>query len=65
MLRAIVPVEVTVERIEAQWKLGQHKTPADQSNVLRMLEWRGDWQSLALAEEVRRRGPAAASRKQA
>lgn len=55
MLRAIVPVAFSVERIEAQWKLSQNKTLADQESVLRMLEWRGDWHSLALAQAMRRR----------
>lgn len=55
MLRAIVPVAFSVERIEAQWKLSQNKTLADQEAVLKMLEWRGDWQSLAVAEAIGRR----------
>jgi transcriptional regulator len=55
MLQAIVPVEFTVERIQAQWKLGQHKTLADQENVLKMLEWQGGWQSQSLAQFIRRR----------
>lgn len=53
MLAAITPVEVTVEAIEAQWKLNQNKTAADRANVVRMLDWRGDWSSLALAEMMR------------
>ncbi|MCL4768685.1 MAG: FMN-binding negative transcriptional regulator [Hyphomicrobiaceae bacterium] len=55
MLAAIVPVEISVESVEGQWKLGQHKTAADQERVLRMLDWRGDWSSLALAEMMRAR----------
>ena len=54
MLSAIVPLEISVETVTAQWKLGQHKSPADQAKVLAMLEHRGDWQSLALAEIVKR-----------
>jgi transcriptional regulator len=60
MLKAIVVLEFSVEKIEAQWKLGQHKTVADQANVLRMLEWRGDWASLGLAEQIRRKHSKAA-----
>jgi transcriptional regulator len=65
MLRAIVPVAFSVERIEAQWKLSQNKSLADQEGVLKMLEWRGDWPSLALAEAMRRRlrEPAPAERR--
>ena len=55
MLAAIVPLEITVATIEAQWKLGQHKSLADQDSVLRMLDWHGDWSSLALAEMMRAR----------
>lgn len=62
MLQAIVPVTVTVEQIEGQWKLGQHKAPADQDNVLRMLEWHGGWQAQALAQVMRRRAAVPARR---
>jgi transcriptional regulator len=55
MLRAIVPIEVTVDGIEASWKLGQHKTLADQYEVARMLEWRGDWNGRAMAEIMKQR----------
>ena len=55
MLKAIVGISVGIETIEAQWKLGQHKAPMDQANVIKMLDWRGDWQSLALAEATKRR----------
>lgn len=55
MLRAIVPIEIAVESIEASWKLGQHKTQADQYEVARMLEWRGDWNGRAMAEMMKQR----------
>jgi transcriptional regulator len=55
MLRAIVVIEMAVESIEASWKLGQHKTQADQYEVARMLEWRGDWNGRAIAEIMSRR----------
>jgi transcriptional regulator len=38
MLKAIVGIEITVTKIEAQWKLGQHKQPADQDGVIATLE---------------------------
>jgi transcriptional regulator len=53
MLKAIVPIEIAVENIEASWKLGQHKTTADQYEVARMLEWRGDWNGQALAQVMK------------
>ncbi|MEZ5844733.1 MAG: FMN-binding negative transcriptional regulator [Hyphomicrobiaceae bacterium] len=55
MLSAIVGVEIAVTRVEGQWKLGQHKSPADQASVLKMLGWRGDWAGLALCEIIRDR----------
>ena len=50
MLAAIVAVEVSVERMEAQWKLNQNKSRADRTNVLRMLASSGHWSSLAVAD---------------
>jgi transcriptional regulator len=38
MLSAIVGIEITVTKIEAQWKLGQHKQQADQDGVIANLE---------------------------
>lgn len=55
MLRAIVAIEVAVDSIEASWKLGQHKTTADQYEIARMLEWRGDWNGRALSEVMKQR----------
>jgi transcriptional regulator len=34
MLEAIVALEMTVERIEASWKLGQNKTQADRAAAI-------------------------------
>ena len=50
MLAAIIPVELRVERIEAQWKLIQNKSRSDRSNVMRMLASSGHWSSLAVAD---------------
>lgn len=55
MLRAIAAIEVAVDSIEASWKLGQHKTTADQYEIARMLEWRGDWNGQALSEVMKQR----------
>lgn len=55
MLAAITPIDITVEKIEAQWKLGQHKSAADQDGVMRLLDWHGDWSGRALAEMMRAR----------
>ena len=61
MLKAIVPIEIAIDKIEASWKLGQHKTAADQYEVARMLEWRGDWNGQALAQVMKERFSALAA----
>ena len=38
MLRAIVGLQIDVTKVEAQWKLGQHKSAADQEGVLANLK---------------------------
>jgi transcriptional regulator len=58
MLKVIVPLEIRVERIEAQWKLGQHKSPADKASVLAALGRSDKAGALALAEVIARRNPA-------
>lgn len=55
MLAAIIPVELRVERIEAQWKLSQNKTLSDRANVVRMLASSGHWSSLAVADMMQER----------
>jgi transcriptional regulator len=50
MLKAIVGLEVEVTAVEGQWKLNQHKPRADRMEVVRMLDWRGDWGSKSVAE---------------
>ncbi len=55
MLHAIVGIEITVTTIEAQWKLGQHKSSADQDGVLRGLEALETPQALAYLNIVRSR----------
>jgi transcriptional regulator len=44
MLRAIVGIEIAITTVEAQWKLGQHKSVADQESVVRNLEQLGTGQ---------------------
>ena len=53
MLRAIVPIEISVERIEAATKLGQNKTLTDRMEAARMLSWRGGWGEVAVADAMR------------
>lgn len=53
MLRAIVPMEVEVERIEASTKLGQNKSISDRMEAARMLAWRGGWGETAVADAMR------------
>ncbi|MGD9804653.1 MAG: FMN-binding negative transcriptional regulator [Hyphomicrobiaceae bacterium] len=53
MLRAIVPIEIEVEQLEASTKLGQNKSVADRMEAARMLAWRGGWGETAVAEAMR------------
>ncbi len=53
MTRAIVALEVDVERIEAATKLSQNKVMSDRMEAARMLAWRGSWSEGALAEAMR------------
>jgi transcriptional regulator len=53
MLRAIVGIEITVTKVEAQWKLGQHKQPADQAGVIAALEQFGTPAALAYLAQWR------------
>lgn len=53
MLRAIVPMQVEVERIEASTKLSQNKSASDRLEAARMLAWRGGWSETAVADAMR------------
>lgn len=53
MLRAIVPIEVEIDRIEASTKLSQNKSVSDRMEAARMLAWRGGWNETAVAAEMR------------
>jgi transcriptional regulator len=47
MLRAIVGIELDIASIEAQWKFGQHKQPADQQGVMAGLDGLGTPEAVA------------------
>lgn len=49
MLRAIVPIALDVEHIEASTKLSQNKTRTDRMEAARMLAWRGGWNETAVS----------------
>jgi transcriptional regulator len=53
MLHAIVGIEIAVSNVEAQWKLGQHKQPADQDGVIANLEKLGTPAAAAYLEQWR------------
>lgn len=51
-LRAIVGLEVRIDRIEAKFKLSQNRPPADVEGVINGLEARGDTASAAAVREA-------------
>lgn len=55
LVKAIVGMEMSVDRMEAQWKLSQNKKNADHDGVIAGLEARGEEASLAVAGLMRRR----------
>lgn len=55
MLGAIVPMSIEISSIEASYKLNQNKSRADRIEVARMLEWRGDWAALGVAQAMKAR----------
>jgi transcriptional regulator len=52
MIRAVVGVELRIERIEAKWKLSQNREPADVDGVIDNLA-AGDARQRAVAEHMR------------
>jgi transcriptional regulator len=54
MLAAVVGIEIEITGLEAQWKLGQHKSAADQAGVLAAWD-QGDSNARALAAIARAR----------
>ena len=52
-LRAIVGLELTVERVEAKAKLSQNRSDADRAGVIRGLEARGAARARLVADDLR------------
>lgn len=59
LMAAIVPVVVSVERLEGKAKLSQNRAAADVAGVLAALESQGDGASLELARAMRAAQPGA------
>lgn len=55
-LRAVVGVELTIERVEAKHKLSQNRSAADHAGVVASLESQDDARSAAVADAMRRAG---------
>jgi transcriptional regulator len=53
-LRAVVGIEVTVERVEAKAKLSQNRSAADREGVVRGLREEGSAGAAAVAEQMTR-----------
>jgi transcriptional regulator len=56
-LRAIVGIELRVERIQGKWKVSQNRLQRDIDGVIAGLAERGDPESLRMAAEVEGRRP--------
>lgn len=54
MLRAIVGIEVRIDRIEGKWKLGQNRSEADRAGTAAGLRGEGGASGAAVAEEMER-----------
>jgi transcriptional regulator len=50
--------KMTIEKMEASFKLSQNRDETDHQNIIHELEKRGDASSLAIAEEMKKRGHA-------
>jgi len=53
-MRGTMGFQVKVTRVEANFKLSQNRNDEDYANVVRQLEARGDEQSVAVANEMRK-----------
>ena len=53
-MRGAVGFQVKVTRVEANFKLSQNRNDADHANVIQQLEARGDEQSVAIANEMKK-----------
>jgi transcriptional regulator len=56
-IRAIVGFDIEISSIEAAYKLSQNRDTANYLNILNELAKRGDHNSLAIAEEMKKRTP--------
>src|ERR1700690_1460967 len=54
-MRGAVGFQVKVTRVEANFKLSQNRSDEDHANVIEQLEARGDEQSLAIANEMKKK----------
>jgi transcriptional regulator len=57
-MKAIVGIELTIDRLEGKWKMSQNRSAADIEGVIRGLEASGTMQNEAVAAVVRARRPA-------
>ena len=53
-IRGIVRFEIKIERIEAVKKMSQNRNEKDYKNIIGQLEKRGDAQSKAVSEEMKK-----------
>jgi transcriptional regulator len=53
-MRGAIGFQVRVTRVEANFKLSQNRNDEDHANVIRQLEARGDEQSAAIADEMKK-----------
>ena len=57
-MRGAVGFQVRVTRVEANFKLSQNRDDEDHATIIRQLEARGDEQSVAIANEMRKNSKA-------
>ena len=55
MVKAIVGFSIEVESLENTFKLSQNRDKASQINIIEQLEKRGDANSAAIADEMKKR----------
>jgi transcriptional regulator len=56
-LKAIVGIELDVERMQGKWKMSQNRLPRDIDGVIDGLRARGDPESLRMARDIETRRP--------
>lgn len=57
MVRAVVGVEIRIERLVGKWKVSQNRAPQDRHGVIQGLTARGDDEALAMADLVTQHSP--------